>query len=370
MLSNRIRSLNKSGLRWACALALVLATFASVGHAQFFIVGLEQLYVGNVGTASSPFPSIEVFNANGGLSWSQSVGTYGPTMALAQGPTYTIFRRLTYGTIYAALSTGTVEHYEIDGRSGGMTLVGSHPVEKIPSAMIATPTALYVANRGSNSISVFTIDPNSGGLTPLQTVTGVTSPSDLALDPVQQILVSSGGASFCTMQMKPTGDLSAPMCTPPLSPAPIPAKILFVDGVLYMTVNSNTVPVNQLQAWRVDRSTGAFTQAATPISLGSWGLYGLAKVPGVNAVHLARTGGVSQVTPVSAGFNVAANFNVTGVPASIFADPRGGRLFVTDTAQNQVISLTVGSGGALTTTAVASGTPGQKFPKGMAMFFR
>jgi Lactonase, 7-bladed beta-propeller len=373
MVTNRIRSINRSVLRWVCALTVVLVPLASVGHAQFFIVGLEQLYVGNVGTASSPTPSIQVYNTNGGLSLSGSLLTSGPPMALAQGPTYIVtsrfFRQFVYGTLYAAISAGSVEQYGIDARTGNTWLAASYPVGSIPSAIIATPTNLYVGNRGSNSISVFTIDPGSGNLTPLQTLTGVTSPAELAIDPNQQILVSSGGTNFCTMRIE-KGELSTPMCTPPLKSPPPPAKILFVDSVLYMTVNSNMVPVNQLQAWRVDRNTGAFTQAATPISLGSWVLYGLAKVPGVNAVYLSRTGGVTQVNPVSSGFTMAAHFNVTGVPASMFADPRGGRLFVTDTAQNSVLSLTVGSNGALMSSATAAGTPGQQFPKGMSLFFQ
>jgi hypothetical protein len=41
------------------------------------------------------------------LSWASTVPTAGPPLALAQGPNYTIFRRLTFGTLYAALSTGT-----------------------------------------------------------------------------------------------------------------------------------------------------------------------------------------------------------------------------------------------------------------------
>jgi hypothetical protein len=372
MLSNRIRSINKSVWWWVCAFTVVLASLASVGHAQIFTLAVDNLYVGNLGTQRAPMPSIEVFNANGGLSWSTSLQTAGAPLAFAQGPTYTIFRRFSYGTLYVALSTGTVEHYEVTLRWGGGTaLVGSHAVEQNPSAMIATATNLYVANRGSNSISVFSINPVDGGLTFLQTLTGVRSPGELALDPNQQVLVaSSGGATFCTMQIQVAGDLSAPMCTQ-MSPAPVAAKILFVDSVLYMTVNSSTLPMNQLQGWRVDRTTGAFTQVAgSPISFGSWALYGLAKVPGVNAVYLARTGGVTQVTTASAGFRAVAGFNFTGVPASIYADPRGGRLFVTDTAQNQVFSLTVGPSGALSTGAVAIGVPGEKFPRGMSLVFQ
>ncbi len=369
MLSNSIRSINNNIVRWVGALVVALVSFVPIGHAQIFTLAVEQLYVGNVGTQSSPIPTIEVFNVNGGLSWSRSVGMVGGPLAFAQGPNYAIGRRGTFGTLYVALSTGAVEHYEVSLRwGGGMSLVGSHAVEKIPSAMIATPTNLYVANRGSDSISVFSIDPLGGGLTPLQTLTGVTAPGELALDPNQQILVSSGGASFCTMQIQIAGDLSAPMCTQPQG-SMIPAKMVFVNGVLYMASATSSALGSVLRAMQVDRTNGTMIELIRPISFGAWSLFGVAKVPGVNAIYVARTGGVTQVTLVSAGFTVAANSTVTGVPASIFADPRGGRLFVTDTAQNQVFALSVASGGALTVTNVVSGTPGQKFPKGMAMSF-
>jgi hypothetical protein len=138
-----------------------------------------------------------------------------------------------------------------------------------------------------------------------------------------------------------------------------------------MTANSAVRPVSELEAWRVDAATGIFTRVAMPIPFGALTLYGFAKVPGVDAVYVARTGGVSQVVlPASPSFTftVAAHNSVTGVPAGIFADPRGGRLFVTDTAQNRVTSLSVGSGGAVATSVVAAGTPGQKFARSMAMF--
>jgi hypothetical protein len=192
-------------------------------------------------------------------------------------------------------------------------------------------------------------------------------PDELALDPSTAVLVSSGGSTFCSLRIQAMGILSAPVCLDPLSPAPSPSKIVFAGGLLFLTVNSS--PASAVQAFRVEPIDLSFTHVAT-LFIGPGVLADISTVPGVNGVYVARTNAVTLVSLPAKGIGplrVLGDFPVPGTPGRMLADPRGARLFVTDTFHNQVNSLTIGPDGAITARAFAP-LPGQKLPMSMALF--
>jgi len=360
---------------WRALAAIVFAAILSVSLSEASAYG-QVLFVANKGTSANPTPSIENFTVGTGLTWTSSTPIIqGPPLALALGPKFTSWscfwlgrgyaclQFVTGGTLYAATGGGSVVQYRFD-INGTLTLQNSVMSGSIPSGMIATATNLYVANRGSSSITVFSIDSSNGNLTPVQTVSGIPTPAELALDPSRNLLVSSGG-SMCSFRIQSSGTLSTLTCPPPPpSPAP-PSKIVFSKGILYVTALSAIQ--TQLQAVQIDSTTGAFFNSAV-LSFGSLVLSDVATVPGVDGVYVAHTGGVSLVSLLSsAGIQLLGDFSVVGTPGRMLADPRGGKLFVTDTAQNQVISMTVQSNGTLTDRIVTQPKT-SAFPMSMAMF--
>jgi lactonase family protein with 7-bladed beta-propeller len=355
--------------------AIVCAAVLSVSLSEASAYG-QVLYVANKGTSANPTPSVENFTVGTGLTWTSSTPIFqGAPLALALGPKFTswscgwlgrgyfCWQFVTGGILYAATGGGTVVQYRFD-INGTLTLQNSVMSGSIPSALIATATNLYVANRGSSTITVFSIDSSNGSLTPVQTVPGIPTPAELALDPSRNLLVSSGG-SMCSFRIQSSGTLSILTCPPPLpSPGP-PSKMVFSKGILYVTATSAIQ--TQLHAVQIDSTTGAFFHSAV-LSFGSLVLADVATVPGVDGVYVAHTGGVSLVSLLtSAGMQLLRDFSVVGTPGGLLADPRGGKLFVTDTSQNQVISITVQSDGTLTDPVVTQPKT-STFPMSMAMF--
>ena len=82
--------------------------------------------------------------------------------------------------------------------TGVLTQGAPLPVGAQPAAMIADEgnRFLYVANQGSNNLSVFQVDPGTGALTTatVSPIATITSPTALALDTVNHFLFVAGSA--------------------------------------------------------------------------------------------------------------------------------------------------------------------------------
>ena len=96
-------------------------------------------------------------------------------------------------------SPGTLSVFTI-GLAGVLAQIMGSPFQVVSNpqalALNATGTVVYVANKGSNSISTFSVDQNTGDLVPIGTpfLTG-TAPSSLAVGPGGQFLyVANSGA--------------------------------------------------------------------------------------------------------------------------------------------------------------------------------
>jgi DNA-binding beta-propeller fold protein YncE len=119
---------------------------------------------------------------------------------------------------YITDSVNSVSAFAIDSTSGKLTSIagsatvtGTNPVALTTDG---TGSFLYVANRGSNDIAAFRIDPNTGALTSLGANVAAASPLDLASDPSGRFLYvvnSSGVATFTISSgsLSPAGTVGA-----------------------------------------------------------------------------------------------------------------------------------------------------------------
>jgi len=87
----------------------------------------------------------------------------------------------------ACYDLGTISQYTIDPNSGGLTPMAPITAGLQPFTITVHPSGqyAYVPNSNGNNVSQFTVDPNSGALTPMSTATVVAglSPVALAVDP-------------------------------------------------------------------------------------------------------------------------------------------------------------------------------------------
>ena len=88
--------------------------------------------------------------------------------------------------VYVANSIdNTVSVLSINSNSGALTLLGSYPTGTLPISIIALDSYLYVANQGSSNVSVFSIAATTGVLTQVinSPFNAGSAPSFLVLDP-------------------------------------------------------------------------------------------------------------------------------------------------------------------------------------------
>lgn len=131
------------------------------------------------------------------------------------------------GFVYVADENNQIAAYGITPGTGAPIPDGSFPIPPaagyIPlvEVMVAAPSGnfLYVLNRQPNQISTFAIDPNQGGLTP------INAPVATALGPVRMVMAPNG-------------------------------SFLFV-------YNIQTNSIQTIQTFTVDSATGALTPAGT-----------------------------------------------------------------------------------------------------------
>ena len=92
-------------------------------------------------------------------------------------------------TFRLCLEQGPRQHCDSEDRSGNgaLALVGHAPTNgRTPRYFTFDPTGAYVlvGNQGSNTVVVYRVDPNSGNLAVIQTLTDVPEPASIVFVPV------------------------------------------------------------------------------------------------------------------------------------------------------------------------------------------
>ena len=369
---------SRSGLRAAplTGLGLALALGAGCNNPK------PWLYVANT-TA----PSIQILSVQPGGSQNlpQAMLRQNGSFAVTSGAPMALHVAGT--TLYAVTGSGAVAQYTIDAITGDLTLRGTVNAGSPPYQIAASRTNLYVANRGSGDVSVFSIDAN-GNLASVQT-TPADAVNTIQIDTARGLLFTgsrangAAGAKVCGHTLQPDGSLPAGTgnCVA-LSGAP--ESMPYSGGVLYTLHNGPATGAlgntNWVSAWTA-AATGNLTQRGLALDVGAASASGLTASGDGRFLFLPRQGQfltISAADPLSS----ANTTQVTGSPACVWPpaaaggaliDRRASVLYVSDPVGSalaspqgaRVSTLAIDANGALTPTLCE--TVGGK-PVAMALF--
>jgi 6-phosphogluconolactonase len=148
------------------------------------------------------------------------------------GPRHYCFHP-TQGLVYFSNEQGcSVTSYRLDPSTGTLsavqtitTLPDGYTARNTCSQIHLTPSGqfLYVANRGHNSIAGFAVDSATGRLTPIGHVPTEAVPSAFGLDPTGEFVFAAGSASGRLASYRVNGDAGAltPLATYPVGQRPM-----------------------------------------------------------------------------------------------------------------------------------------------------
>jgi 6-phosphogluconolactonase (cycloisomerase 2 family) len=253
--------------------------------------------------------------------------------------------------VYVAASKnnpGQISVYRADSLSGALTQIQESPYPsggRNPVGLVTSPNGkyLYVVNKDDNNIVQFAIGTD-GKLYPQQTC---NTPGSA---PVAITLNSSGTLLYVVDFYSPTTP-GGPVYSSS-NPGPGDLVAYTVDATSGKIGGGNCTPVTQTF---VDANNVTQTATYVPVGINPTGVSTLS---GGNSVYVSSQNPTTQLGEVNA-FNVDSNGVLTNVsgspfqagtaPSSLIAatGPNGSYLYVTDSRQNQLITFTILSTGAL-----------------------
>lgn len=221
---------------------------------------------------------------------------------------------------------GRVAVYAIDGVSGGLTYEDESPTGDLnPLNLVVHPAGgyLYAVNSGGNTITAFTIDPATGGLSQLSSVQAGTAGSG---QPVTLAFTPDGRYAYATLQgdqqlvrytVAINGDLTNPaavnITTAEVPVDPRPRYIAVDPAGRYAYVSHWSGDVS---TWTIDPATHALTFAGTAAvgNLPAW----IALDPNGRFAYTVVTGGVDRLTVGTGGALSLQETTSTGTGQSDF----------------------------------------------------
>src|SRR5229473_6002276 len=226
------------------------------------------LYVaeGNVGIAG-----YAINNINGGL-------TPVPGSPFLTGRMFSVAMH-PGGKFLVAVRGSGIGVYAIDPSSGSLTLIqtvsGGSPVS---AAIDPTGSFVFTANVNSNSVSAFTINQNTGILTGVagSPFAAGPSPQSVAIQHGKFLYVPNGnGASVSAYAINTKTGALVEVAGSPFSAGSVPAAAVTKNSFLFVG-NSADKTVSQ---YSIDPTTGALTQITAPFPTGKSGPLGLTVSP-------------------------------------------------------------------------------------------
>jgi YVTN family beta-propeller protein len=163
---------------------------------------------------------------------------------------------------------GNVSMYTINATTGALTSIGTVAAGTIfgepnPIAMAVDPTGsfAYVANSGSNDVSMYSINTTTGILTPVGLIVAGTTPLSVAVDPTGKFAyVTNSGSNDVSMYTinATTGALTS---IGTIAAGSTPASIaIHPSGKFAYVTNSAS---NDVSIYSIDAATGALTLIGT-----------------------------------------------------------------------------------------------------------
>lgn len=115
--------------------------------------------------------------------------------------------------VYVGTQEGEIERYELDRATGTLTSLGVTPAGQNPSFLAASPDhrRLYAADESQSRILAFSIDPASGGLTPLNDKSSAgQGPAYVSVDATGKWVFAAnyGGGTIAVLPVLADGSLA------------------------------------------------------------------------------------------------------------------------------------------------------------------
>jgi 6-phosphogluconolactonase len=248
--------------------------------------------------------------------------------------------------------SNSISAFGIDPGTGALLPLSGSPFASngtTPTALIVDPNGqfLYVANSGSNTVSVYSINATTGGLSAVgQPVATGTGPGAVVVDPTDHFLYVANLASNNISAFELGSGTLTPVANSPFEVEAEPAS-LTIDpngNFLYATNFSG----NNISVFLIDPASGIlsgisgspFAAAAGPLSLVIDPTDAYAFVANNSAQNIASyalnatTGSLTSITgsPLAAG----------AAPEALAVDPAGRFVFAANAgAANQVATYTI-----------------------------
>lgn len=318
-----------------------------------------------------------------GASACLNLSTANPNNCFATGPSPQAVAVDSTGSYAYVLTSDGVYRYSIDGTTGALTqLTPATSAGTSPQAMALLPNSagdfLYVANSGSNDISVYQVDESSGALTEISgsPFPAGDTPKAITIAPNGQFayVANSAGNDISAYTVDSSGALTpitggnASPCNGTLSPNPnncftagtTPVSITIdATGSYLYTANSGS---DNVSGYSIDGGTGELTEIAGPpaspytagttpvsVTLDPSGKFAYATNSGSNDVTAYTVDGA---TGALVAVNVSGSFNTGSGPWKVALSGSGRFLYVSDAGSNAVSAYTVDSStGALVSVA-------------------
>jgi 6-phosphogluconolactonase (cycloisomerase 2 family) len=205
------------------------------------------------------------------------------------------------------------------------------PSASQPQLLLMDPAGgfLYVANTGSNNVSVFSIDSGSGALTQI-----AGSPFSIGVAPLNMQLTPSGNFLYVSAASQPLGLIVGFSVTAGIL-GPVPVTVTPTDGI-----NPNGLAIDP---------SGAFLYVANSGS-NSISIFGI-----------GPSGALQEVpdSPLNVGFSV---------PMALILDPQGKFLYVANQASNNVAAFSINATTGLPDILTTSTTTGAFASEGSPSF--
>jgi DNA-binding beta-propeller fold protein YncE len=271
-------------------------------------------------------------------------------------------------TFGSALAAG---YYRLDVTAYTATRAGSATASfQVTGANASSGGHMYVASRGSNSISAYSI--GSGGmLTPLSipTFAAGSLPSGIAVRPGGSFLyVTNYDGNTVSAYAIGADGLLTPLSVPAFTAKGGPEGIVITPNGSFLYVTNQTV--STVSAFAIG-SGGLLTPLRTPAFVTGDHPYAIAVSPNGSFLYVGSSndgtisayaiGADGLLTPLS-----VPTFAAGGSPQEIVITPNGSFLYVTNQNVNSIAAFAVGSGGLLTPLSTPSFSTGT-FPTKIAV---
>ncbi|MFI5303598.1 MAG: lactonase family protein [Nitrospiria bacterium] len=228
----------------------------------------------------------QVDNASSGTISAFKVGSGGTLTSIGAIPAGTKPSALTVDPsgkyIYVANNTasGTISAFNI-GSGGGLTPINSISAGTNPTSVAVDPSGryLYVSNFGDNTVSSYSINPNTGALTPIATTNpqSGTNPGAIGIDPQDNFVyvANNGSNDVYAYKIQLDGSLSyASLMRARSGPGALILSqgmdpVSYVPEFLYTANNGSISGLNGISTFLIDPPTGYLTSSSPGVDTGS-----------------------------------------------------------------------------------------------------